>query len=591
MTCAISSVVKELEVLSSLPALKNKAVSAEIRKIVDVLEDFRKVKMSLQTGVFDETSTFFTKQNAEAAVKKVPGGSELLANGKLEVISREELAEVLSGSSVMSIIGEGSRLTRDKGLEEAKLGANNGWYQGPDNLWRYRLETSPVVKDYRLSEGTLPEGKYLLGELVSYDELFQSYPGLAMMEVKVGDFTNYYSAETHSIAVQEGRDLMSTLGHEVQHAIQRIDNMANGSTPNAVVSSSLYGQLREAASAFTLGIINARKAQNEVIKQYGEDHGVDPAEAYKATKEARSELVKELVQDIQDSIATSEKSTKEIQEMTSDLAKLVDAGAFDVVTLDYSLYLRVYGEAEARDAGNFWNGVISDEVGMKGLWFEDNQVLKAPPVVVQGLYNPGSKTSYLVYENLSKENLEAVVYHEVGVHAFLDTLKEAEKSGLTDTASKLYEDGLKSQDPLVSTLMHKVATRLDNSRIDKKDKSYKEEILAYMVEEAVKMGISLNDKTSIKEGMANLRKSLPQSVYDIVTRVISSWKNKMLRSEPQVLETKLTQLLGVISTGTQVVAASGRKKEVLQEGKQKTLEDIKALVSKELAQLMNTCKG
>ena len=154
MTCAISSVVKELEVLSSLPALKNKAVSAEIRKIVDVLEDFRKVKMSLQTGVFDETSTFFTKQNAEAAVKKVPGGSELLANGKLEVISREELAEVLSGSSVMSIIGEGSRLTRDKGLEEAKLGANNGWYQGPDNLWRYRLETSPVVKDYRLSEGT-----------------------------------------------------------------------------------------------------------------------------------------------------------------------------------------------------------------------------------------------------------------------------------------------------------------------------------------------------------------------------------------------------------------------------------------------------
>jgi hypothetical protein len=65
MTCAISSVVKELEVLSSLPALKNKAVSAEIRKIVDVLEDFRKVKMSLQTGVFDETSTFFTKQNAE----------------------------------------------------------------------------------------------------------------------------------------------------------------------------------------------------------------------------------------------------------------------------------------------------------------------------------------------------------------------------------------------------------------------------------------------------------------------------------------------------------------------------------------------
>jgi hypothetical protein len=196
-----------------------------------------------------------------------------------------------------------------------------------------------------------------------------------------------------------------------------------------------------------------------------------------------------------------------------------------------------------------------------------------------------------VYENLSKENLEAVVYHEVGVHAFLDTLKEAEKSGLTDTANKLYEDGLKSQDPLVSTLMHKVATRLDNSHIDKKDKSYKEEILAYMVEEAVKMGISLNDKASIKEGMANLRKSLPQSVYDIVTRVISSWKNKMLRSEPQVLETKLTQLLGVISTGTQVVAASGRKKEVLQEGKQKTLEDIKSLVSKELAQLMNMCKG
>ena len=101
---------------------------------------------------------------------------------------------------------------------------------------------------------------------------------------------------------------------------------------------------------------------------------------------------------------------------------------------------------------------------------------------ILGFYDPKAKCSYLVADNLTKENAVAVVLHEIGVHMSRDSQFKERTERLITQANELFQEGLKEKDPL----MEKVQKRLLDSNVQPFFKNYKEEVCGYLIEEAAK---------------------------------------------------------------------------------------------------------
>ncbi len=101
---------------------------------------------------------------------------------------------------------------------------------------------------------------------------------------------------------------------------------------------------------------------------------------------------------------------------------------------------------------------------------------------VLGFYDPKRKCSYIVADNLTKENAVAVVLHEIGVHMSRDSQFKERTERLITQANELFQEGLKGKDPL----MEKVQKRLSDSNVHPFFKNYKEEVCGYLIEEAAK---------------------------------------------------------------------------------------------------------
>ena len=125
---------------------------------------------------------------------------------------------------------------KESGANMEDIRKETGWHQFADGKWRFEIDDSKM--ELRMDAAEIPN-YILLGNLVEAPELFVAYPDLANIDVTFQSLENgtygAYSRQFDSIdldrsLLKDSEELMSSLLHEVQHAIQAREGFARGAS-------------------------------------------------------------------------------------------------------------------------------------------------------------------------------------------------------------------------------------------------------------------------------------------------------------------------------------------------------------------------
>lgn len=109
---------------------------------------------------------------------------------------------------------------------------------------------------------------------------------------------------------------------------------------------------------------------------------------------------------------------------------------------------------------------------------ERNSIKKSSGNHVQGFYDPRTKQSVLISENLKPLTAPGVLLHEIGVHMAYDSALREKMTPIIETAPKILMEALRNNDPAAEL----AATKLQAAGISPNHPHYKEETCAYLVE-------------------------------------------------------------------------------------------------------------
>lgn len=134
----------------------------------------------------------------------------------------------------------------------SKIFTDTGWFRGMDGEWRFEIADNEAKfsKEFMTQE-VLPRGKeYLLSEVLQHDKLFAAYPEeLKDVKVKItSEKAGYasYNDNDKTIRIAENmpiEDRSLSILHEVQHAIQDIEGLTRGSSPNTKTITNIKQHL------------------------------------------------------------------------------------------------------------------------------------------------------------------------------------------------------------------------------------------------------------------------------------------------------------------------------------------------------------
>lgn len=129
---------------------------------------------------------------------------------------------------------------RDQSKPNEEIRKETGWFVGMDGKWRFEIDDSNMEFS---ADGTLrtqsTDGIKTLADYISHEKLFAAYPDLADVPVYFTDMKNgnfgFYSPGMDEIALNQEllsdrEELLGTLTHEIQHAIQRREKFTQGAS-------------------------------------------------------------------------------------------------------------------------------------------------------------------------------------------------------------------------------------------------------------------------------------------------------------------------------------------------------------------------
>lgn len=180
-----------------------------------------------------------------------------------------------------SLANAKDRLT--KGDEPNIVRRETGWFKGADNKWRYEISDHQAEL---LVEGLQEGPPVLLESILKHDRLFEAYPDLKGITVKAvadSDYRGSYDPINDRFEINHTRtpdQQLSTLLHEIQHAIQAREGFAMGGN----MERSFTQEVKDA-----LGRLRAQKSIATAEWELHNDHLI--AHANRATELANSALM------------------------------------------------------------------------------------------------------------------------------------------------------------------------------------------------------------------------------------------------------------------------------------------------------------
>ena len=169
---------------------------------------------------------------------------------------------------------EQAREMLSRGMDAEAVRRETGWFRGMDGKWRFEIDDSGMVYrrdgDAQLArepgyqklqelekrwdslteqerteydslvneyQGTVWEEKYLLRDFLQHDDLFRAYPYLNRVSLVFDDLdpgqSGYFDGRSNTIVLSNSlrNQPESTLVHEIQHVIQKVEGFSRGSSP------------------------------------------------------------------------------------------------------------------------------------------------------------------------------------------------------------------------------------------------------------------------------------------------------------------------------------------------------------------------
>jgi hypothetical protein len=135
-----------------------------------------------------------------------------------------------------------------------------GWGRGKDGQWRFEIPDNKASMKPNADmemEAWGPKGDGTFGhnakasDVIDHEELFKAYPALRETTVVPDNSGNLGSSYGGKIGLRTGRDATntrSTMLHEMQHEVQKIENFArgnNGSMPEYALAQALHKKITE----------------------------------------------------------------------------------------------------------------------------------------------------------------------------------------------------------------------------------------------------------------------------------------------------------------------------------------------------------
>lgn len=258
-----------------------------------------------------------------------------------------------------SYAGERAETANVKTLDEAKqmqeAGKDNedirqatGWFRGPDKKWRFEIDDNAVefssyIKNhpyvdkniqYPIIDIRINNGKVLVSDVISHKELFEAYPDISKMEIiehndaEAGGIY-YPDRNVVSIGKDSGEEFLSTLLHELQHAIQKKEGFAFGAIGTNLESKE---QKRK----------NLIRGNEENLSFYLDDINYPAWKKEMVDRVRRKEINFDQFRIARNKYISESKYGDEIKSIEDELKTLTKYSA-------YEEYKNMAGEVEARD--------------------------------------------------------------------------------------------------------------------------------------------------------------------------------------------------------------------------------------------------
>lgn len=166
------------------------------------------------------------------------------------------------------------------GTDNETIRQETGWYRGMDGQWRFEIDDSKIKLRY---EASAENGREMipnyttLGNLIDAPELFAAYPDMRNMDVVFQDLNDgaygAYNRQFDSIDLSRKLkssqyDLLDTLTHEIQHAVQNREGFTRGTNPT-------YWN-RKLENGFDSRTTNQKKRSAQLAEKYNQLKSADP---------------------------------------------------------------------------------------------------------------------------------------------------------------------------------------------------------------------------------------------------------------------------------------------------------------------------
>ncbi len=154
-----------------------------------------------------------------------------------------------------------------------------GWFKGPDNMWRWEIpDNNAKIKEGVDFDSGKVKGK--LVDILDHPELFENYPFLKDYKITnepSEDSIGWHEVKSKQINLSSNKNgnYLSTLLHEVQHAIQNREDFAKGGNTRSAVKKLSEEQTNLAANRLYEYKYKLKEAAKEKYNLYKELFG-DP---------------------------------------------------------------------------------------------------------------------------------------------------------------------------------------------------------------------------------------------------------------------------------------------------------------------------
>lgn len=217
------------------------------KRVVQFLKDkVESLKAYMPVGTGLSKQQRYALQAAQRGLRHLEKALKAYRKGKAEAVQGTKYSYAGRNADTADIFRLNEAIDNESwGMNGGQNRRQTGWFKGKDGMWRFEIDDSKAKY--------IPDGGYTLGDILKHDALYEAYPGLKSIRVRVDNNMKElgrFNSEKNEIAYRSNRnnnDILKTLIHEVQHAIQSEESFTRGgSSPYGY--KILFNQYFDAAS-------------------------------------------------------------------------------------------------------------------------------------------------------------------------------------------------------------------------------------------------------------------------------------------------------------------------------------------------------